>query len=144
MVATPSILSSGAVYAGIGLAIGLVGALGWGLVLQRRRRAIEGRLARSHAHEALLARQHDDLIEHANDLICTWDATGTFTTFNRAGERMVGRLRQDVIGRQLSELAPPMRAAHVAELVSRSLAPAARSPSRSSSSRRTPTRSRSR
>ena len=34
---------------------------------------------------------------------------------------MIGRLRQDVVGRQLAELAPPTRAGHVAELVTRSL-----------------------
>ena len=81
----------------------------------------EARLARSREQEALLTRQHDELIEHANDLICTWDATGTLTSFNRAGQRMIGRLRQDVVGRQLAELAPPTRAGHVADLVTRSL-----------------------
>ena len=81
----------------------------------------EAQLARSREQEALLTRQHDELIEHANDFICTWDATGTLTSFNRAGQRMIGRLRQDVIGRQLAELAPPTRAGHVADLVTRSL-----------------------
>ena len=102
--------------------LGLLGALGWALV-RSGVGAVPSRprLARSREHEALLARQHDELIEHANDLICTWDATGAITTFNRAGQRMIGRLRQDVIGRQLAELAPPMRAAHVADLVTRSL-----------------------
>ena len=121
VISSPSILSTGATYTGAGLGLGLLGALGWALVVRQRRRAIETKLARSEAHEALLARQHDELVEHADDLICTWDATGAITTFNRAGERMTGRLRQDVVGRQLSELAPPMRAAHVAELVTRSL-----------------------
>ena len=73
-----------------------------------QRRTSEARLARSREQEALLARQHDELIEHANDLICTWDATGALTSFNRAGQRMIGRLRQDVVGRQLAELAPPI------------------------------------
>ena len=81
----------------------------------------DARLARSREQESLLARRHDELIEHANDLICTWDATGTLTSFNRAGQRMIGRLRQDVVGRQLAELAPPTRAGHVADLVTRSL-----------------------
>jgi PAS domain S-box-containing protein len=121
VVSSPSFLSRGALYAGASLAVALAGAVLWSLVLFRRRRVAESGLARAREQEALLARQHDELIEHANDLICTWDATGTLTTFNRAGQRMVGRLRQDVIGRQLSELAPPTRAAHVAELVARSL-----------------------
>ena len=93
----------------------------WTAHLWRRRRTAEARLARSREQEALLTRQHDELIEHANDLICTWDATGTITSFNRAGQRMIGRLRQDVLGRQLAELAPPTRATHLAELVTRSL-----------------------
>jgi len=121
VLSTPSIFSHVTIYTGAGLALGLLCALTWGLVVVQRHRAAEARLARSRDHEALLTRQHDELVEHANDLICTWDATGTITSFNRAGQRMIGRLRQDVVGRQLAELAPPMRAAHVAELVSRSL-----------------------
>ena len=121
VLSTPSIFSHLAIYTGAGLALGLLCALTWGLVLVQRHRAAEARLARSRDHEALLERQHDELVEHANDLICTWDATGSITTFNRAGQRMLGRLRQDVVGRQLSDLAPPLRAAHVAELVTRSL-----------------------
>jgi PAS domain S-box-containing protein len=121
VLSTPSILTATTKLAGAALAFCLVGAIGWGILLLQRRRDVESRLATAQAHEALLVRQHDELVEHANDLICTWDATGSITTFNRAGERMIGRLRQDVIGRQLSELAPPMRATQVAELVTRSL-----------------------
>ena len=121
LVASPSVLSRTALAAGAVLAVALLGALGLAAHLWRRRRTTEARLARSREHEALLTRQHDELIEHANNLICTWDATGTITTFNRAGQRMIGRLRQDVVGRQLAELAPPTRAGHVADLVTRSL-----------------------
>ncbi len=121
IVASPSVLSRTALAAGAVLALALLGAVSLAAHLWRRRRTTEARLARSREHEALLARQHDELIEHANDLICTWDATGTITTFNRAGQRMIGRLRQDVLGRQLAELAPPTRAGHVADLVTRSL-----------------------
>jgi PAS domain S-box-containing protein len=121
VVASPSVLSRTALAAGGILTLALAGVLAWALHLWRRHRAAEARLARSRDHEALLARQHDELIEHANDLICTWDATGAITTFNRAGQRMLGRLRQDVLGRQLAELAPPIRAQHVADLVTRSL-----------------------
>ncbi len=103
------------------LALVLAGVLAWAFHLWRRRRAAEAGLLRGREHEALLARQHDELVEHANDFICTWDATGSLTTFNRAGQRMIGRLRQDVLGRQLADLAPPTRAQHVADLVTRSL-----------------------
>ena len=121
VVASPSIMPRTALAAGGALALGLLGTMVWAGYLWRCRRASETALALSREHEALLARQHDELIERANDLICTWDATGSITTFNRAGQRMLGRLRQDVIGRQLAELAPPTRAAEVADLVTRSL-----------------------
>jgi PAS domain S-box-containing protein len=120
VVASPTFLSGTALVAGVALA-GLLGALAWAAHLRRQRRMSEARLARSREQEALLTRQHDELIEHANDLICTWDATGTLSSFNRAGQRMIGRLRQDVVGRQLAELAPPTRSGHVADLVTRSL-----------------------
>jgi PAS domain S-box-containing protein len=121
VVASPAILSGTTVAGGVALLLGLLGALTWAAHLWRQRRAAEAHLARSRDQEALLTRQHDELIEHANDFICTWDATGALTSFNRAGQRMMGRLRQDVLGRQLAELAPPTRAAHVADLVTRSL-----------------------
>ncbi len=121
VVASPAILSGTAIGAGIALLLALLGALTWIARLWRQRRTTGASLARSREQEALLTRQHDELIEHANDLICTWDATGAITSFNRAGQRMIGRLRQDVLGRQLADLAPPTRAAHVAELVTRSL-----------------------
>jgi PAS domain S-box-containing protein len=121
VVASPSMVPRTALAAGGVLLLGLLGALAWGAWLWRERRATAIHLARSQEQEALLSRQHDELIEHANDLICTWDATGAITSFNRSGQRMLGRLRQDVVGRQLAELAPPTRASHVAELVTRSL-----------------------
>jgi PAS domain S-box-containing protein len=121
VVGSSAVLTAGALYGGAGLALALIGASAWCVVLLRRSRAAAAELARTREHDALLARQHDELVEHANDLICTWDATGTITTFNRAGQRMLGRLRQDVVGRQLSDLAPPMRAGQVADLVTRSL-----------------------
>jgi PAS domain S-box-containing protein len=121
VVSRPALLSQSAGVLIGGLSVACLGAIGWSLFSLRRRRAVEAGLARSREHEALLTRKHDELVEYANDLICTWDSTGTLTTFNRAGQRMVGRLRQDVVGRQLAEFAPPMRAAHVAELVTRSL-----------------------
>ncbi len=121
VVAGPSILSGTVIAAGVALLVALLGALTWIVRLWRQRRTIDARLARSREQEALLTRQHDELIEHANDLICTWEATGAITSFNRAGQRMIGRLRQDVLGRQLADLAPPTRAPHVADLVTRSL-----------------------
>jgi PAS domain S-box-containing protein len=121
VVGSPSLLSRTSMAAGAALVASLLGMLAVVAYLWRQRRTTEARLARSREQEALLGRQHDELIEHANDLICTWDATGTLTSFNRAGQRMLGRLRQDVVGRQLAELAPPTRASHVADLVTRSL-----------------------
>jgi PAS domain S-box-containing protein len=121
VLSSPSMLSQTAAAAGVGLGLALLGAVIWSLYLWRARRATAAQLARSLEQEGLLTRQHDELIEHANDLICTWDATGSITSFNRAGQRMLGRLRQDVLGRQLAELAPPGRATQVADLVTRSL-----------------------
>jgi two-component system, cell cycle sensor histidine kinase and response regulator CckA len=51
-----------------------------------------------------LEAEHRDLIENANDVIFTLDRENRIASFNRAGERLTGLLRQDVIGCQLHEL----------------------------------------
>ncbi|MGH7266613.1 MAG: diguanylate cyclase [Candidatus Rokuibacteriota bacterium] len=44
-------------------------------------------------------RRYRDLVENASDLLYTLDLAGRFTSLNRAGERLTGYARADVLGR---------------------------------------------
>ncbi|MBI3406555.1 MAG: PAS domain S-box protein, partial [Acidobacteria bacterium] len=66
--------------------------------------------------------RYRDLFENANDIIYTHDLEGNFTSFNKAGERITGYTRGDLIGRNLSTLAEPQQIAIAREMIARKLA----------------------
>jgi PAS domain S-box-containing protein len=92
-------------------AAGMAGALlvAGGLVLLLRRKL--GRQAvtlRDQARrERELEAEYRDLMENANDVFFTLDRDNRITAFNRAGERLTGFSRAEVIGRPLAGLADP-------------------------------------
>ena len=61
---------------------------------------------RARAEAALRASEarYRELVENANDLVFTADADGLVTTLNRAGERMTGYLREEIIGAPVARL----------------------------------------
>jgi PAS domain S-box-containing protein len=70
------------------------------------------RLQARHGHanrrrELDLEAENRDLIENANDVIFTLDRDMRIVAFNRAGERLTGFSREEIIGRRLSDLSPP-------------------------------------
>ncbi|MEO8574666.1 MAG: PAS domain S-box protein, partial [Pyrinomonadaceae bacterium] len=64
---------------------------------------------RKHSQEALKESESRfrDLFENANDLIYTHDLRGTFTSLNRAGERITGYSRDEALKKQISEVVAP-------------------------------------
>lgn len=64
---------------------------------------------RRRAAEALLASEerNRDLVENAHDVIFTTDAHGLFTSLNRAGERLLGYTRAELVGRPVTDLLAP-------------------------------------
>lgn len=103
------------------LLILIVSALGWAVLLRQRVQAQAEVLRLRAEREAALTRQYEELFEEANDFICTWDADGRITSFNRAAQRLLGRLRQDVVGQHFADLAIPADRPRVIELVDRSI-----------------------
>jgi PAS domain S-box-containing protein len=96
-------------------------ALGWAIVLRQRVASQDASIRLRGERESALQRQYDELFEEAGDFIGTWDASGTITSLNRAGERLLGRLRQDVIGHHLAELTVPAHRGLAHDMVGRSL-----------------------
>ena len=58
-------------------------------------------------HGLGLEAEHADLIENVNDVMFTLDREGRITSINRAGERLTGYTRGEIIGRTLQELCDP-------------------------------------
>ncbi len=103
------------------MALVIIAVLGWVFVLRFRVQAQAAIIELRAEREAALQRQYDELFEKASDFICTWDPWGRLTSFNRAAQRLVGRLRQDVVGLHLADLVPEAERERVLDLVARSV-----------------------
>ena len=79
-------------------------ASAWVAVLRRRvqqqTEIIRDRLQR----EAALKERYEDLFENANDMVFTHDLSGTMTSINKAGERLLQRGRESLLSRNIIEL----------------------------------------
>ena len=87
-------------------ALGLIAlaASAWVAVLRRRVRQqteiIQERLQR----EAALKDRYEDLLENANDMVFTHDLSGTITSINKTGERLLQRSRESLLSRKIIDL----------------------------------------
>jgi PAS domain S-box-containing protein len=61
--------------------------------------------------------RYRDLVENANDVICSLDIDGTITSFNRKGEEVTGYPRDDAIGMRFAQLVAPDHREAAQELV---------------------------
>jgi two-component system, cell cycle sensor histidine kinase and response regulator CckA len=71
--------------------------------LARRTAALRAQITR----EVELEAEYRELIESANDVVFTLDRDSRITSFNRAGERLTGFARGQVVGQTLAVLADP-------------------------------------
>ena len=79
-------------------------ASAWVAVLRRRvqqqTEIIRERLQR----EAALKERYEDLFENANDMVFTHDLSGTITSINKTGERLLQRSRESLLSRNIIDL----------------------------------------
>jgi PAS domain S-box-containing protein len=70
---------------------------------------VEDTTERRLAHEALLEseQRYRELFENANDMVFTLDLEGHITAINRAGERITGYPREELLGRPATDLLAP-------------------------------------
>jgi PAS domain S-box-containing protein len=91
------------------------------------RRALEEkslREARRRFEEELRASEerYRDLVENANDIVYTLDLQGNLTSFNKAGERITGYNRDEILEHSLGEVMQPDQLALMQEMLKRKLA----------------------
>ncbi len=92
--------------------LGMAGALGlialaasaWVAVLRRRVQQQTGIIRERLQREAALKERYEDLFENANDMVLTHDLTGTITSINKNGERLLQRSRENLLSRNLIDL----------------------------------------
>lgn len=91
-------------------AVGILGvvvltALLWVGVLRRRVHIQTAIIRQQLQAEAALKERYENLFENASDIVFTHDLSGRITSINRAGEQLLGRRREDILGRTLAEFA---------------------------------------
>lgn len=83
----------------------IIGAMGLGYLryrLRKQGREISERLRR----ELQLEARYREMVENATDVIFTLDSQGMITSWNRAGEMLMGLPREQLIGQQIATFTP--------------------------------------
>lgn len=75
--------------------------------LDRHARALEAAVAERTQALNQSERQYRELFENAHDVVFTCDLSGRFLSFNKAGERLTGYRRDEVLQMNLAQLVPP-------------------------------------
>jgi PAS domain S-box-containing protein len=79
-------------------------AFAWVAVLRRRVGKQTRIIAQKLQAEAALKERYVELFENANDIVFTHDLAGRITSINKAGERLLQRPREQIVGRKLLDL----------------------------------------
>jgi PAS domain S-box-containing protein len=82
----------------------VLGAFAWVAFLRRRVQRQTQIINEKLRAEAALKERYVELFEKANDVVFTHDLTGCLTSINTTGERLLQRLRGDILGRNLVDL----------------------------------------
>jgi PAS domain S-box-containing protein len=89
--------------AGTGLLI-LGAGFAWSRIVRRNIRAQTRKIRARLESESAVEQRYRELFENATDLILTYDLAGKITSFNPAGERLLGWRASEITGRDISVL----------------------------------------
>jgi PAS domain S-box-containing protein len=88
----------------VGILAGAVfAAIAWVLILRLRVHKQTKIIREQLQSEASLKERYEELFENANDMVFTHDLKGRVTSINKAGERLLQRMRGAIVGRNVVE-----------------------------------------
>ncbi len=87
--------------------VGISISFAWGFVLRRRVREQTQIIRQKLEREAALEKEYQDLFEHSNDVVFSFDLHGPITSINKAGEKLLGYTRDELKGKTFSQLVCP-------------------------------------
>jgi len=67
--------------------------------------------------------RYRELVEKANDIIYTHDMAGNFTSINKAGEQVIGYMRDEILGMNISQILTPESLELARKMTSRKVNP---------------------
>ncbi len=79
-------------------------AVVWGLALRRQVRAQAEKIRTRLERERAVEERYREIFDNAADLILTHDLAGTITSFNPAGERLLGWPAGEITGRNIADI----------------------------------------
>ena len=82
----------------------LAAAVVWGLALRRQVRAQAEKIRVRLERESAVEERYREIFDNAADLILTHDLAGTITSFNPAGERLLGWPAGEITGRNIADI----------------------------------------
>jgi len=85
------------------LCVAVLGVLMWVGVLRRRVQKQTRIIRQQLQTEAALKERYEDLFENANDMVFTHDMSGNITSVNKTGEEILGRPRDAILSKNLTE-----------------------------------------
>jgi PAS domain S-box-containing protein len=103
------------------LAVVVIVALSWILLLRRQVRSKTRSLQEQLEREAKLQSRYRDLFENANDIIYSHDFTGGFLSVNGAATRILGYSAEEVRRMKIADLVVPEHLEKVREMIQRKL-----------------------
>jgi PAS domain S-box-containing protein len=90
------------------------------------RRQVRERTQLVQRHEAILEERYRDLFENANDIIYSHDLAGNLTSFNRAGEQILGYRPSEALGMNIAKVVAPVHMDFIKQKLEEKLAGAPR------------------
>jgi PAS domain S-box-containing protein len=93
--------------------------------LAKTNQSLESEVAeRKRSNEALLESEerYRELFENANDIVYTLDLSGNLVSLNKAGERITGYAREEMLGRPIAQIVLPEYMSVMAQMMQRKVA----------------------
>ncbi len=94
----------------------------WGITLKQRIKQQTLIIRQRIEHEAVLEKEYRELFENSNDVVFAFDLDGMLTSFNKAGESLIGYTHQELLRMTFAQILAPGQAQAVQERIRQKIA----------------------